>query len=180
LADWLTDLLSETIEKVTVSKRLTTSPLAVVVPKFGLSGHAQRILDAQGANYKNPQMDYMLDAMRKQKKTLEINPKHPLITNLLEAVQLDDIPEETPELIKMLYETTSIKSGFPVKDMNQFATRVENLIRKDLGVSLTEQAKVDVKKAADKSQEERLADEALLDTNVVLEESDDAIDHDEL
>ncbi|KAI8890354.1 heat shock protein Hsp90 [Backusella circina FSU 941] len=181
LADWLTNLLSETIEKVTISKRLTTSPLAVVVPKFGLSGHAQRILDAQGANYKNPQMDYMLDAMRKQKKTLEINPNHPLITNLLEAVQLDDIPEETTELIKMLYETTSIKSGFPLKDMNQFATRVENLIRKDLGVSLTEQAKVEVKQAADKSDEERLADEALLDTNVILEEeADDGIDHDEL
>jgi heat shock protein beta len=110
-------LLKDNIEKAVVSKRLTTSQLAIISPKYGLSGHAQRVLGAQGVNHKNPNMEYMMERMRSQKKILEINPHHPIMNTLLEYVEEDEITREMENLIQLMYETTSIKSGFPLKDM---------------------------------------------------------------
>ncbi|KAG1218506.1 hypothetical protein G6F68_021571 [Rhizopus microsporus] len=76
-----------------------------------------------------------------------------------------------------MYETTSIRSGFPLKDINQFTTRVEGLLRKNIGVSIDEKAKVNVKKAKEKTVKEKLEDEELKKTNIIY---DDAIEHDEL
>ncbi|KAI8985953.1 Hsp90 protein-domain-containing protein [Pilobolus umbonatus] len=179
LADWLMDILSDQIAKVVVSRRLTTSPLAIVSPKNGLSGHAQKLLDAQGVNHKNPSMNMILESIRLQKKNLEINPNHPVIRSLLDYVEQDDITEDMAELIKLMYETTSIRSGFPVKDMTQFANRVEGLIRKNVGVSMAEQAKVNVTPAKEKTEEEKKADEELKKTNIVYEDENDH-EHDEL
>ncbi|GAN05018.1 endoplasmin precursor [Mucor ambiguus] len=181
LTDWLVDTLHESIEKAVISRRLTTSPFAIVAPKTGLSGHAQRVLDAQGVNHKNPNMEYILESMRSQKKVLEINPNHPVIATLLDYVEEDNITEEMANLIQLMYETTAIRSGFPLKDMTQFAGRVEGLIRKAVGVSILEEAKVKVKKASEKTEEERKADEELKKTNIVYDdESNDDVDHDEL
>ncbi|CAO3688073.1 unnamed protein product [Rhizopus stolonifer] len=180
LADWLKDTLFEHIDKVTISQRLTTSPIAIVASKHGLSGHAQRILDAQGQqqNARNPQMEMMLESLRSQKKILEINPKHPIMEKLLAKVEEESVPEDMTNLIQLMYETTSIRSGFPLKDVNQFTNRVEGLIRKNIGISMLEQAKVNVKKAEEKSEEERLKDEELKKTNIIYD--DDPIEHDEL
>ncbi|KAK4510916.1 uncharacterized protein ATC70_000025 [Mucor velutinosus] len=181
LTDWLFDTLYESIEKAVISHRLTTSPFAIVAPKTGLSGHAQRVLDAQGVNHKNPNMEYILESMRLQKKVLEINPNHPVITTLLDYVEEDNITEEMTNLIQLMYETTAIRSGFPLKDMTQFAGRVEGLIRKAVGVSILEEAKVKVKKASEKTEEEKKADEELKKTNIVYEdEFNNDMDHDEL
>ncbi|KAG1079252.1 hypothetical protein G6F42_023859 [Rhizopus arrhizus] len=126
-------------------------------------------------------MEYILESMRLQKKILEINPNHPVITTLLDYVEEDNITEEMTNLIQLMYETTAIRSGFPLKDMTQFAGRVEGLIRKAVGVSILEEAKVKVKKANEKTEEERKADEELKKTNIVYEdELNDDVDHDEL
>lgn len=181
LAVWLKDTLYDHIDTVVVSRRLTTSPLAIVAPKNGLSGHAQRILDAQGVNHKNPNLEMLMESMRNQKKILEINPNHPVITTLLELVEDKNMTPEMENLIQLMYETTAVRSGFPLKDLVQFAGRVEGLIRKAVGVSASEQAKVKVKKAEEKSEEEKLADEEMKKTNIVYESEDNEdIDHDEL
>ncbi|CAO3651273.1 unnamed protein product [Mucor fragilis] len=181
LTDWLSDTLYDSIEKAVISRRLTTSPFAIVAPKAGLSGHAQRILDAQGVNHRNPNIEHILESMRLQKKILEINPNHPVIAMLLDYVEEDNITGEMADLIQLMYETTAIRSGFPLKDMTQFAGRVEGLIRKAVGVSILEEAKVKVKKARDKTEEERKADQELKKTNIVYDgELDNDMDHDEL
>lgn len=170
LTDWLSETLHEGIEKAVISRRLTTSPFAIVAPKSGLSGHAQRVLDAQGVNHKNPSIEYLLETMRMQKKILEINPNHPVITSLLDYVQEDNVTEDMVNLIQLMYETTAIRSGFPLKDMTQFAGRVEGLIRKAVGVSILEEAKIRVKKASEKTDEERKADEEFKKTNIIYED----------
>ncbi|GAA5811466.1 hypothetical protein MFLAVUS_004903 [Mucor flavus] len=180
LTDWLSKTLDQHIEKAVVSRRLTTSPLAIITPKNGLSGHAQRVLDAQGVNHKNPNMEYIMESMRLQKKILEINPSHPVMETLLDYVEEDNITKDMETLIQLMYETTAIRSGFPLKDMTQFAGRVEGLIRKAVGVSISEEAKVRVKKAEEKTKEEKLADEELKKTNIVYETEEDDMDHDEL
>jgi heat shock protein beta len=53
---------------------------------------------------------------------------------------------------------------------------VENLIRDTVGISIQEEAKIKVKKAEEKTEKERLADEELKKTNIIYEE----VDHDEL
>jgi heat shock protein beta len=181
LTDWLVDTLKTNVEKAVISRRLTTSPFAIITPRDGLSGHAQRVLDAQGVNHKNPNMEFILESMRQQKKILEINPNHPVIESLLGYVEEDNITEEMKNLIQLMYETTAIRSGFPLKDMTQFAGRVEGLIRKAVGVSILEEARVRVKKASEKTEAERKADEEMKKTNIIYEsEEKDDIDHDEL
>ncbi|RCH95712.1 hypothetical protein CU098_008964 [Rhizopus stolonifer] len=178
LTVWLVDTLFDHIDKAVISRRLTTSPLAIVAPRDGLSGHAQRILDAQGMNIKDPNLEFILQSMRSQKKTLEINPHHPVIKTLLSLVEQNKVTDDMINLIQLMYDTTAIRSGFPLQDITQFATRVEVLIRKAVGVSILEEAEVNVKKANEKTEEEKKADEELKKTNVVYE--DDTIGHDEL
>lgn len=52
----------------------------------------------------------------KQKKILEINPNHPLILGLLEKVENDSFDTNTKEMVRVLYETTLIRSGYSLKD----------------------------------------------------------------
>jgi heat shock protein beta len=61
-------------------------------------------------------MEYMMEHMRSQKKILEINPHHSVMNTLLEYVE-GEVTKEMENLIQLMYETTSIKSGFPLKDM---------------------------------------------------------------
>lgn len=180
LMEWLISTLDEHVDKVVISNRLTTSPFAIIAASSGLSGHAQRILDAQGVTHKDPNMGLFIDRMRQLKKTLEINPNHPVIKSLLEYVERDRVTEEMTNLIQLMFETTAIRSGYPVKDITQFAGRVEGLIRKAVGVSIEEEAKVDVKKAQEKTEQEKKADEELKKTNIIYEEEEEDYEHDEL
>merc|ERR1711920_1006436 len=61
------------IEKVEVSKRLTDSPVVVVTSQFGYSAQQERVMKAQAFQNKD-QMSMMAG-----RKTLEINPNHPVV-----------------------------------------------------------------------------------------------------
>ncbi|CDS08828.1 hypothetical protein LRAMOSA10189 [Lichtheimia ramosa] len=183
LSSWLTTILADEIDKVVLSKRLTTSPMAIVAADFGLTGHMERLMAAQGQN--NKDHNVMLEFMKSQKKTLEINPHHPIIKTLLERADGDGLDDDadTTELVKVLYETTAIRSGYPLKDLNGFTKRVETIIRKGVGASLDEQVKVDVKAAPEKTDEEKKADEEFIKKAQEIEddiEEDEEFYHDEL
>merc|ERR1719446_915055 len=93
LTDWWKDKLTELtekgamndagvkIEKVEVSKRLTDSPVVVVTSQFGYSAQQERVMKAQAFQNKD-QMSMMAG-----RKTLEINPNHPVIVDLLSKVK---------------------------------------------------------------------------------------------
>lgn len=74
-----------------------------------------------------------------QKKTLEINPRHPLIKELRSRVENDDSDEAARELAVVLFETATLRSGYSLKDLTAFSERVEKMMRRSLGVSLDEQ-----------------------------------------
>lgn len=74
-----------------------------------------------------------------QKKTLEINPRHPLVKELLSRVENDEEDEAALELAMVLFETATLRSGYGLKDMAAFSERVEKMMRRSLGVSLDEQ-----------------------------------------
>ncbi|KAI9314445.1 Hsp90 protein-domain-containing protein [Dichotomocladium elegans] len=177
VADWLKETLAEDIDKVILSKRLTTSPMAIVASDYGLTGHMERLMAAQGQSSK--EHESMLNFMKLQKKTLEINPKHPIIKSLLDR---DTFDEDTTELVKVLYETTAIRSGYPLKDINGFTKRVETIIRKGVGAPLDEEVEVEVEAAPEKTKEEKEQDDEMLKSMKEDNPEDDEDDffHDEL
>ncbi|ORY94897.1 Hsp90 protein-domain-containing protein [Syncephalastrum racemosum] len=184
LQTWLKTTLADHVDKVVLSKRLTTSPMAIIAADYGLTGHMERLMAAQGQG-SNKERDFMLNFMMNQKKTLEINPKHPIIKRLLEQTTADNVDPDTTEYITVLYETTAIRSGYPLKDLNAFTKRVEGIIRKGVGASLDEQVEVTEEVAPEKTKEEQEADEAYRkmdeqDEEEIEQEEEEDVLHDEL
>lgn len=171
LFNWLKDVLKQHIDKVTTSKRLTKSPMAIVASDYGLTGHMERLMAAQGVDSKS-QNDFMIQMMKQQKKTLEINPSHPVIQALLEKVENEEADDDTSELVTVLYETTAIRSGYQLEDIIGFTKRVETIVRKGVGINLEAEADVKVKEADEKTQEEKENDEDLVNRAAEFEQND--------
>uniref|UniRef100_A0A8W4FFV2 94 kDa glucose-regulated protein n=1 Tax=Sus scrofa TaxID=9823 RepID=A0A8W4FFV2_PIG len=95
LLNWMKDkALKDKIEKAVVSQRLTESPCALVASQYGWSGNMERIMKAQA--YQTGK-DISTNYYASQKKTFEINPRHPLIRDMLRRVKVEEEPEEEPE-----------------------------------------------------------------------------------
>lgn len=95
---------------------------------------------AEGSNF-------MMDFIKKAKKTFEINPKHPLIQGLLTRVEEagEDSASENDELkqvVRVLWDTSLVRSGFTVPDTNSYFDQIELLLRKSLGVDEHEKIEV--------------------------------------
>lgn len=135
LVKWLNDILKDHISKAQVSERLTDSPCALVASMFGWTGNMER-LAISNAHQKtdDPQKSYYLS----QKKTLEINPRHPLIRELLRRVEVDSADQTAEDMALMMFRTATLRSGFMLRETSSFADSVEQLMRKSLGISLDE------------------------------------------
>lgn len=160
LVKWLSDILKDHISKAQVSERLTDSPCALVASMFGWTGNMER-LAISNAHQKSddPQKSYYLN----QKKTLEINPRHPLIRELLRRVEVDSTDQTAKDIALMMFRTATLRSGYMLRETASFADSVEQLMRKNLGISLDEIP-----------EEEELQDEELANSEKVLDvDSDD-------
>nr|AWI66278.1 glucose-regulated protein 94 [Mizuhopecten yessoensis] len=137
LTAWLKDEgLKDLIEKATVSERLSQSPCALVASQYGWSGNMERIMKSQAyAKAKDPTSEYYAT----QKKTLEINPGHPLIKELKTKVEAEDAGAK--DLALILYDTATLRSGFVIKDSADFAQRIEAMLRASMDIPMD--AKVD-------------------------------------
>lgn len=132
LKKWLQeDLLKEKVSKAIISQRLHDSPCALVASQFGWTGNMER-LALSNAHAKS--QDTMRDYYLSQKKTLEINPRHPLIRELLRRVEEDKEDVVAKNMAMLMYETATLRSGYTLGDTASFAQRVESLLRKSLGV----------------------------------------------
>lgn len=139
LTKWLSETaLKDKISKAVISERLVETPMALVASQFGWTGNMERIVAAQTHMKENdPQKSFYMT----QKKTLEINPRHPLIKELLRRVDDSPSDEMAKYLTEMMFETATLRSGFQLNDNAQFASNVERMLRKMMGVS--EDAQVD-------------------------------------
>jgi len=160
LTKWLTDdVLSGEVGKVAVSNRLTSTPCALVASQFGWTGNMERIVTSQThTKADDPSRAYY----QGQKKTLEINPRHPLIKELLRLVEEGSTDETTRDMANMLYRTSVLRSGFQLKDTVSFASSIESMMRKTLGVpvdELPEEEPEPAAAAAEAGEEEVSADE---------------------
>merc|ERR1712164_172142 len=140
LTDWwkekLTDLTEKgamkdagvKIEKVEVSKRLTESPVVVVTSQFGYSAQQEKIMKAQAFQNKDQL------SMMSGRKTLEINPNHPVVIDLLSKVMADKEDKAAVDSASVLFQTALIESGYEIADPSALVSRVYRLMSKELGV----------------------------------------------
>jgi len=156
LGDYLKGILSKTVEKVVVSNRLTTSPVALVASQYGWSGNMERIMRAQAYAQSN---DPMAQYHATQKKVLEINPKHPIIKALLARVEAESTDDETALQVRVLVDTAILRSGFIMTDHAEFAERIDRILRSSLGLDRNEKIEVNEKPAPEAEAEEE-AEEA--------------------
>ena len=87
---WKEELGSTAVEAVKVSNRLADTPCVVVTSKYGWSANMERIMSAQALSDSSKQ-SYM-----KGRKTLEINPRHPIIKQLREMVEKNKEVQHSP------------------------------------------------------------------------------------
>merc|ERR1719245_2572685 len=140
LTDWwkekLTDLTEKgamkdagvKVEKVELSKRLTESPVVVVTSQFGYSAQQERVMKAQSFQNKD-QISTMSG-----RKTLEINPNHPVVVDLLSKVKADKQDAVAKDTAQVLFQTALMESGYEIADPSALVSRVYRLMSRELGV----------------------------------------------
>merc|ERR1711918_163346 len=116
------------IEKVEISKRLTDSPVVVVTSQFGYSAQQEKVMKAQAFQNKD-QMSMMAG-----RKTLEVNPNHPVVVDLLQKIKDDKENAAAFDTAQVLFQTALIESGYEIADPTALVTRVYRLMSKELGV----------------------------------------------
>merc|ERR1712157_8279 len=116
------------VEKVEISKRLTESPVVVVTSQFGYSAQQERVMKAQAFQNKDQ------IGMMSGRKTLEINPNHPVVVDLLTKVKADKGDAVAKDTAHVLFQTALIESGYEIADPSALVNRVYRLMSKELGV----------------------------------------------
>jgi len=137
LTKWLgEEALKDHILRAEVSERLDQSPCALITSRFGWTANMQRIISSQThSKTQDMQRDYYLT----QKKAMEINPRHPLVKELLRRVEDNPGDAIAKDMALMMYNTATLRSGYMLKDTNAFALNIEKMMRETLGVDLDEQ-----------------------------------------
>jgi molecular chaperone HtpG len=114
LVERMKAVLSEQVESVRPSVRLTESPTCLVVGDFDMGAQMRRIMEAAG------------QAVPKTKPVLEINPEHPLL-KMLDAESDED---KFSDLAMILFEQAQLAEGGQLDDPAAYVQRLNALLLK--------------------------------------------------
>merc|ERR1711997_1402264 len=73
-------------------------------------------------------------SMMSGRKTLEVNPNHPVVVDLLAKVKADKEDAAALDTAQVLFQTALIESGYEIADPSALVSRVYRLMSKELGV----------------------------------------------
>jgi len=120
LLELLQQKLDEHVKEVRLSSRLTTSPACLVSAEHDYSPHLERLL-RQG-NLNTP----------KQRRILELNPTHPLLSKLQERFQRDKDDALLGDYAELLLGYGLLAEGSELHDAVRFTQLVANLMVRSL------------------------------------------------
>jgi len=128
------DILGAKVEKVVISDRMVGSPCSLVTGEYGWSANMERIMRAQALR------DSTMSQYMVSKKTLEMNPNHPIVTALKTKFAEDETDKSSKDLVFLLYETALLTSGFSLEDPASFSSRIHKLIKLGLSIDAEDDA----------------------------------------
>merc|ERR1712167_280686 len=92
LCKLMKEVLGDKTEKVVVTDRLSSSPCCLVTGEYGWSANMERIMKAQALK------DNSMGGYMASKKTMEVNPTHPIIDALRGRAEEDEDDDDLPPL----------------------------------------------------------------------------------
>ena len=129
---WLKELLGDKVDKVEISTKLETAPAVLSTSRYGYSATMERIMKSQALQ--NPEKaKYM-----KAHKIMEINPRHPIISNLRNLADEDPESDVARDFANLLYDSALMNSGFLIDEPNAFASRLYTLMKESLQIDSLE------------------------------------------
>merc|ERR1712045_833250 len=95
-------------------------------------------------------------SMMSGRKTLEINPNHPVVADLLTKVKVSKDDKAALDTAAVLFQTALIESGYEIADPSALVNRVYRLMSKELGVDPDAPLKeVEVPEEEEEAEEEK-------------------------
>merc|ERR1712054_369703 len=149
LTDYLKKLYDSKVSKVIVSPRVETTPCILVTSQYGNSANMERIMRSQA--FSDPSRAQYMNSQ----KTMEINPRHPIIAELNRQVEADADDAGVEDTAWLLYDTALLQSGFAQDDVDAFALRMYRTMRGALKLeSLELEPEVDVPEEEEEDEDE--------------------------
>lgn len=121
LIAWLKEALSDHVKEVRLSTRLTDSPACLITDTFGITPALARMYRASG------------QPVPVEKRILELNPNHPLITGLREAHKSRGADAELVGTAELLYGTALLAEGGVLEDPARFAGLLADRLTRTVG-----------------------------------------------
>ncbi len=115
----MTEMFKDEVGKVTVTEKLTASPVSLTVESGQMSIHLERLM-------RNHQQQTAFASTR----ILEVNPYHPLIVKLSEAMGDEALKPKVEEVARVLLDQAKIAEGEPISDPSFYAARISEYILK--------------------------------------------------
>jgi molecular chaperone HtpG len=116
LAERIKNILKDEVADVRLTTRLKGSPCCLVDEEHGMGAHMEKMMRAMGQE------------VPASKKTLELNPSHPVITNLDSLYEKNPVDEKLEKWARLLFDQACIAEGQMVKDPLEYSRKVYELL----------------------------------------------------